>query len=354
MKRIISIVLAGLLVCSVANALNPPANAEGLYELSSARLLSSASSVTGGGLFNANPTAVAINPALPSEEQRVSVNAGYTLLFSTNPENSSAIGNALQLGMLIPTKWTVIDLFLNGVFVPFQEMNLNNSLNFKAGVSKEITDKLTVGIGLNTGYYWGAGSDWCLSTNIGILYSAGNLGFVKDVKYGVSILNLGKNYSNISAIGVNPTKDVSQFPSLLTVKAGMSGLLLDISAVKLGYSVDFTLPSFMNFIADVGLECSIKDMIYISVAEKFNLNEFSNGKNDFIPSIGVSVKFRFGFEENEYFEKQGWKESELSAAVAYKQLYNTVNCISGEVDVKLGMEDNTPPVITLWDDEGDE
>lgn len=354
MKRVTLIVFAILFVCSAASAYNPPVNSEGLFELSSARLLSTASSVTGGGIFNANPASVAINPALPSQEQRISANAGYTFMISSNSENEQSLGNALQLGMLIPTKWTVLDVYLNGVFVPFKEMNLNNSINAKFGASKEITDKLSAGIALNTGAFWGAGNDWSLSASLGILYNAGDLGFIKDMKFGLSVLNLGKGYSEITAIGTNPTEEVSDFPTLCTVKAGTSGLFLDSKDVKIGYSLDLSTPLFQNFTADAGLECSIKNLVYISLAERFNLNEFSNGRNDFIPAIGVGLKFRFGFSENEYFEKKGWKESELSTTLTYKQMYETVNCISAELDVKLGMEDNTPPVIILWLDEGDE
>ena len=58
MKRI-SIIAATLLFCiTAANAYNPPVNGDGLFELSSARMLSTASSVTGGGLFNGNPSSV--------------------------------------------------------------------------------------------------------------------------------------------------------------------------------------------------------------------------------------------------------------------------------------------------------
>lgn len=355
MKRVTLSVFAFLLVCSFANAYNPPVNAEGLYELSSARLLSSASSVTGGGIFNANPASITINPALPSQEQRVSANAGYTFMVSSNSENSSSLGNALQLGMLIPTKWTVIDVYLSGIFVPFVEMDLANTFNAKVGLSKEITDKLSFGIGFNTGAFWGKGNDWSLSASLGILYNAGDAGFIKDMRFGASLMNLGKNYETVQCTGVNPTEEVSAFPTLCTLRLGTSGLFVNNDTIKFGYSLDLATPLFQNLMADVGLECSIKNLVYISVAERFNLKEFSNGKNDFIPSIGIGLKFRFGFTENQYFEKKGWKESELATTFAYKQMYETVNCISAEIDVKLGMEDNTPPVIILWlDEEGDE
>lgn len=354
MKRI-SIIAATFLLCiTAASAYNPPVNGDGLYELSSARMLSTASSVTGGGLFNANPSTVIVNPALTVDEQRVALNAGFTMLFSTDSSNEKSVGTAMQLGGIVPTKWTVMTFYLNGVFIPFNEMNLNDSVNAKFGMSKQITEKCSIGLGLNVGSLWGAEKDWSLSGNFGVLYNQGELGFLKDLRFGASILNIGKNYSKTSAIGMNPTEAVTEFPALLTVKAGVAGLLVDTDAFDLGFSLDVTTPMFQNVMIDAGLECGIKNLVYISVAEKFNLAEFANGINDFIPSIGVGMKFHFGFKGNDYFDKKGWAESELSTTATYKQMYGTVNAISTEVDLKLGMEDNTPPVITLWMDEGDE
>lgn len=356
MKRIFFGVFTFFFAISIVNAYNPPVNSDGLFELSSAKLLSNASSVSGGGVFNANVSSVTVNPALVSNEQRVSLNLGYTLLVSSNSENSKSLGSALQLGMIIPTKYTVFDFYLNGTFVPFKEMNLANSFNVKLGMAKEITEKLSVGFGLNTGSFWGAGNDWSLSCNLGTLFSFGKVGFIKDMRMGVSILNLGKNFNSTTCIGMNSDESVTAFPNICTIKAGVSGLFVNSPNVKLGFSFDLQTPLLQNVLADLGLECSIKDIVYISIAEKINLSELELGHKDLIPSIGLGFKFSFGFNKNDFFEKNGWKESEISSTFAYKQMYETINCISTEVDMKLGMKDNAPPVIQLWldEDEGDE
>lgn len=355
MKRLSIIAAAFLLFTTAVNAYNPPANGESIYEISSARMLSTASSITGGAIFNGNVSASTVNPALPFDEQRVSLNAGFTMLFSTNPANSKSVGTAMQIGALIPTKWTVFSLYMNGTFVPFEEMNFNDSVNFKFGVSKQITEKISLGLGLNTGFLWGAGKDWSLSGNIGLLCTQGDLGFIKDFRYGLTVTNLGKNYGKTTATGMNPMNAVSEYPTICTVKAGVAGLFVQTSAVSLGFSLDVGTPLFQDFMIDAGLECSIKDIVFISVAERFKLMEYANGYNDFIPAIGIGVKFNFGFKGNDMMNKNGWSESEISTTAAYKQMFNSVNAISTEMDLKLGMEDNTPPVITLWfGDEGDD
>lgn len=348
MRKVFICAFALVLSFGVANAYNPPVNGDSLFEISSARMLATASSVVGGPIFNANPSSVAVNPALTVDEQRIALNTGFTMLFSTDETNKKGFGSAMQLGAIVPTKWTVMTFYLNGTFVPFNEMNLCDSVNFKYGMSKQITEKTSIGLSLNTGYLWGSGSDWSLSTNLGLLYNQGDFGFIKDCRFAASFLNLGKNYSNSMAVGVNPSKQSSAFPSLATIKVGMAGLLVDKKDFDLGFNIDVTTPLLQNFMVSAGLECSIKDIFYINVCERFNLTEFSNGRNDFIPAIGIGMKFHYGFKDSDYMSKKGWAESELSTMATYKQMYDTVNAVSAEVDLKLGMEDSAPPVITLW------
>ena len=83
-------------------------------------------------------------------------------------------GAAFQTGILIPMKMFNFSGLMNGVFLGTEQMDVEKSLNMKAGVSKEITEKLSVGINLDTGFLWGAGSDWSLGAGIGALYRLGN------------------------------------------------------------------------------------------------------------------------------------------------------------------------------------
>ena len=92
---------------------------------------------------------------------------------------------------MIPNKLFVFSGYLNGTFIPFNdEMYLGNSINVKAGLSKEITDKLNIGISVNGGVAWKYGTDWSLGFNCGFVYDIGKLGFMQDFRYGVSLLNL--------------------------------------------------------------------------------------------------------------------------------------------------------------------
>ena len=353
MKRLACSAIVFCLILSAVSAYNPPAYGDSFLELSSPRQLTNGSSVTGGGLFYANPESMITNPALTAKEQRVDLNFAYTGLVSSNKENSIRYGNAFQGGILIPFKWAVFSGYANATMIPFKEMNLKDSFNFKFGLAKEITDKLTVGTNLNSGIFWGADTDWNLSANLGFVYEYGNLAFMKDFRYGVSVLNLGKNFANTTLIGIDPEKKVSSLPNVATVKAGVAGTLVKNDVIQLGASFDLTTPLFQNVIADLGLQFAVKEMLYINVSEKLNIAELSHGIKNVMPSVGLSFRFTFDVKNNEYLNKNGWSQNEMSASVAWKQFDSTINAVSAGVDIALGLKDETPPIIELWLDEDD-
>ena len=348
MKKFSCAALVFILILSAASAYNPPVYGDDIFELSSPRQLTNGSSVVGGGLFYASPESMIANPALTAKEQRVDLNLAYTGMLSSNTENEKKYGNAFQLGILIPFKRFVFSGYGNGTMIPFNEMNLGNSLNFKVGLAKEITEKLVVGTNLNSGVFWQDSSDWSLSANIGFVYTYGELAFLKDFRYGVSILNLGKNYNKTSLKGGLYENKACSLPSIATVKLGAAGVLFANDVIKLGASADFTIPMFMNLITDIGLQFSVKDMLFINVAEKLNLAELANGVKNVMPSVGLTFRFTFDVKNNDYLQKNGWSQSEMSASAAWKQFNKTVNAVSAGVDLNLGLKDETPPVINLW------
>ena len=354
MKKFFSAAVLFILVVAAASAYNPPVYGDDIFELSSPRQLANSSSVVGGGLFYASPESIIVNPALTAKEQRVDLNLAYTGLVSSNTENSSRYGNAFQLGILIPFKRFVFSGYGNGTMIPFNEMNLGKSLNFKFGLAKEITEKLVIGANLNSGIFWGADTDWALSGNIGFVYTHGDLAFMKDFRYGASILNLGKNFGKTTLGGIKADKAPGSLPTVATIKAGAAGILFGNDIIKLGASCDLTIPAFQNLIADLGLQFAVKDMLFISVAEKLNIAELANGVKNLMPSVGLSFRFTFDVKNNEYLQKNGWSQSEMSASVAWKQFNKTVNAVSAGVDVNLGLKDETPPVIKLWLDDDEE
>lgn len=355
MKKITAAAFVMTLLLSALSAYNPPVGSEDMCLLSSPRALSGSLSVTGGAIFSAGAESIVVNPALSASEQRTNLNFGYTFLLSGNKQDESRFGSAFQGAILIPFKLYVFTGYVNGTFASFtNEMYLGNSFNAKAGLSKEITDKLNVGASLSGGYTWKYGSDWALGANLGFVYNAGELGFLKSFRYGASLLNLGKNYSDVARLRLNLSESLSPYPSIATLKLGASGSFVKNDTIEIGAAFDVTIPSFQNVIFDMNLQAGVKNILFISVGEKINLRESFEGYSSFIPSVGLIFKFNFNMKNNEYFAENDWSQSEMVTSVAYKNLYNNVHAISTGLDVNLGMEDTTPPQILLLDIDDEE
>ena len=326
MKKIITGALA-LFLAAGLSAYNPPAGGQNMYVLSSPLQLTSASSAAGGAIFYPGPYSAAFNPALPALEQRITLDAGFSVLAANN------FNSALQTGILIPTKRFVASGMLQGVFLNSDKIDLDNSINLKMGLSKEIAARISVGFNVTGGVIWGSDSDWLLNGDIGALYRRESLGFMKDFRVGVSVLNLGKTFTDKKLIGIkDKDKDilvnkhsVDSFPNFATVRAGAAALFVDNGIIKLGPSLDITTTAFQNVIFD--------------------------GYSNFMPAIGLGVKFDFKTKNNEYLKKHSWDASEMLVAAAWQQRYDSIQAVSAGAVIKLGQQDTDPPVITIWDGE---
>lgn len=352
MKKLLLTFFAAEMVLTAAYSYNPPAGGEDLNLLGSPANLSGANSVTGGALFNAGADSILVNPALTAREQRVNLTAGYTFLYSVDDDNKKQAGSAFQTGILIPFKLYIFSGHVDGAFSEMYELPLGKTLNFKAGLSKEITDKLSVGASAGGGYAWtDLDKDWSLYADLGALYTVGNLGPFSDFRIGASVLNIGKTYTEIRTLGIDKKEKNTQFPTLVTLKTGAAGTILDTDIAKIGLGLDVSVPCFQNVIAEMNAQVAFKKMFIISVGEKFNMAEVINGKYNFIPSVAFLFKFSFDVKNNQYLEENGWSQSEMTVSAGYKNLYSTVQAISAAADIDLGMADNEPPKITVWDNE---
>lgn len=345
-KKIVS-ALAALAIVSSVFAFESVTGGESLFELSSPAAMTTGSSVTGGGIALNNPASIAANPALTAREQRVGLNFGYTGLLTAS--ETKTYGSMLQAGITIPFKWAVCSGEFWGAFPNSSKLGFGNSANLKGALSKEITDALSVGVGLNAGVEWGTVSDWALSANLGFVYEIPHLSFMKDFRYGVSILNLGKNLSSTA-----DKKFLDCYPGFATIKAGASAVLFQNDLFKIGANFDLTTPCFMNLIVDTGVQFSFQNILTLNISEKINLVESINGNGSYIPSVGLFFTFKFDVKNNEFLAKNDWSESEMTTGIAYKLLYSDVHAISADMNLMLGLKDEVPPVINIWFDEDDE
>lgn len=335
-------------------AYNPPAGGMNIFKLSSPTQLASAASSAGGGLFMPGPDAIACNPALTALEQRSQLDADFTALISTDARDSHAFNAAFQTGILIPTKRFVASGFLNGVFCDSVNMDLADSLAIHAALSKEISEHFSIGLGLNGGVLWGAhgdnDKDWSLGADVGVLYRRESLGFLKDFRLGGSLLNLGKYYK-VDVVPIDKGKKADMFPSFVTVRTGVASLLVDTNQFTLGFSFDISLPCFRDIAFDMGLQFSVKDTFFLSIAETIDVMEIKNSCLDVIPAVSLGVKFNLNAKNSEYLRSHSWDSSEMLVSAAWQQKYEHIQAISAGARIYLGQQDVQPPVIQLWTDE---
>jgi hypothetical protein len=349
MIKKIAAVIAAACTTAVLSAYNPPVSGESLDRLSSPTQLTSGSSAAGGGLFSAGPDSIVFNPALTAYEQRITLDAGYTGLFSSGEH---PFGSAFQTGMLVPWKWCIGSAMVKGAFLPFEDMHAGYTLGTNVGVSKAVSEHVTVGAGVNAGLFWGAGTDWSLGASVGALYRLKALGFMKDFRVGVSVLNLGKNYSQTTLEGIDGNS-CTTFPDIATVRAGAAAVLFSNEYVKGGVSFDLTTPCFQNLIVDMGFQMSVKDALYVNVAEQLDIREMAAGHVNALPAVSVGYRFTFNAANNTYMEKNGWQESEMTATGGWQHMYSSVNAFSAGLKMNLGMKDTEAPKIELWSGEED-
>jgi hypothetical protein len=327
---------------------NPPVGGENLFRYGHADLTSQAASAAGGALFGAGPQSVVINPALVAGVQRVSVDLGYTGLF---PAEDAVIklGTGLQLGALFPTRWGVAAATVHGLFVPTESMKLGNSLLARAGFSRDVTDKLYVGVSAFAGVNGGEGTDWAAGLDIGFWWRLGTLGPLSDFRIGGALLNMGKTFI-IDVGGIKTTSAADHFPGIFTPRAGVAAKFLDLEKIEAGFSADLSLPFFQNAVLDAGAQIRFADIVTVSAGWQFNIAETAANRIALFPSIGLSVKFKWNSSKSEFMSSKGWDTSDVTVSGNWRQIYSGVQQVSAGVTANFGLPDTDGPAVSLWGD----
>lgn len=347
MKRIITVIAAAALSFA-AFAYNPPVQGENLFYLSHPELLSGGISTAGGGLQYILPATTMINPALAGLEERVSIDLGYTAMI--NGGSGKSYGQAFGTGILIPTDWVHISGEFEGIFSEIPGLYLSNSLHLKFALAKQVIDRLYVGVGLGGGAVWGSGTDWMLGLDVGALYSLGDLGFLKNFRIAATANNIGKTFNDEVVLGIEGVDADSAFlegyPSFLTLRTGVAAELVQTEKFRLGLSFDVTTPMFRNLIFDTGVQMSISDFVRITSSWEFNLREFGESCASLIPTLGIAFKFNIN-TRNGWTSSHDWERSELTPSVAYKNVDGDKHLIGAGAALKLGILDDSGPIIEM-------
>lgn len=335
-RRFSTIILLGLF-SSLVFAFNPPPGGDSANAFFSADLLGGNASASGGPMEASLPGELTVNPALSAGEQRIGLDLSYAAIVGEDID----LGHIVNFGAIYPTRWGV----LGGSFHLISSKDappVDTAALFHASFSKDLTDKLYVGIGLLTG----TGSGWGASAELGALYHIGDLGFMSDARVGFSLTGLGRAFTP-DTVGIDG-EDPTGFPSPFTPHIGLGATLVKMNGFKLGASVDLSSPTFQNLALDAGLEASIRDIISIRTGWNYNLKESDKDLQTYIPSIGIGINLKLKSPSDDSFlARNGWAQSEITPSVAVKPLFEDIYAIGGGVNIKLGVKDKEPPIIAM-------
>ncbi len=332
MKKLFLSMAAFVLALSAASAYDPPLQGENLFYLSHPELMTEGVSVAGGGIESVMPASGTINPALIGLEERTSLDLGYTGMVK------SKYSQAFGTGILIPTDWANFGGELEFI-LDENCMGLGNSFNIKSFAAKQFMDRLYIGVGLGFGYEWKFHKDWMLTADIGAIYNFGDIAFLKNFRVGASTNNIGKTYAS--------SRDWQGYPAVMAIRVGAAAEFVRTENFGLGLSLDVTTPLFMNLIFDSGIQFRIKDFVQINSSWEFNSREAADGRNSWIPTLGVVFKFGIGMGKSDFVKKRDWSKSELCPSAAWKNVDGDINLIGVGAVLRLGQKDRSGPDIEM-------
>jgi len=340
-KSMIAVLCIAFVCGSAVFGYDPPKGASSLLSISSPWGLASTRTVTG----SASPWASLMNPSSTAGSQLTQIEASYTGI-SDFGTGTQGWGSAASVMFSLPVPygvWGGSAMFFSAP-ATMTSMPLGTSVSMRASFAKDLLSSLYVGsaleieLGSNAGFGWGIGLD------IGATYAAGNWGFFKDVRLGLSLLDIGKGYSTAGLTGIFNGTAATSYPSAFTLGLGLRGYLIQSYNWNLDAGIDLWSPSFQDLGADLSLGLGFRDFVSLRLGWSIGLRDTINGTGrSTLPSLGLSGTiplgkgFTFGGHSN--------KDASISASTAVAPLYDSLLAVGTGFNLSFGLKDKTAPVI---------
>ena len=288
------------------------------------------------------PMGTVLNPAISADRQRTTLDASYVALTQLTPDFLWN-GNIVNLGVTYPTRAGVLTGIMRFSQASFGTTGLDwgpqGGLN--VSFSKDLFPDLYVGAGLGFEY----GNDWGLGLDLGFLSLVGDVGFMKDFRWGMAFRNIGKAYVYPATTGAGNTNLGS--PPSFTPALGASFAVVKTDKLGLSFSPDISFPTLQDVRVSVGMQFSVSDTFFVNASYAFDLRE----------SLGVdgtdaarNIPFGFGISlklGGLGLKTAGQDVTEFNSSIAAAPLANGVWGFSAGANVPLGARNVTPPAITL-------
>jgi flagellar hook assembly protein FlgD/outer membrane protein OmpA-like peptidoglycan-associated protein len=291
----------------------------------------------GGTATLETPMGTLLNPAISAGRERVTLDLSYIALTQITP--SAALGgNVVNLGLSLPTRAGVLSAvgrFTNTSFSPaVPGLQWGPLGGVSVSFSKDLFPDLYVGAGLNGEF----GADWGLGLDLGFLNFVGDVGFLKDFRWGGVIRGLGKPYPDSATPGSLGN------PPAFTPAIGASFGVVKTKDIGLSFAPDLSFPSFQDVRFSLGMTFSVADIFFLTTAFTEDARE-ALGKE---PSRSLPLSFGISLKLSGIGAKAGGQDvTELNTTASAAPLQGGVWGFGLGVNVPIGVRDTTPPKIEI-------
>jgi len=291
-----------------------------------------AGGVTASGMVS--PQSDVLNPAASGGKQRLTLDLSYINMLGFGED--TGMGHVINAGVTVPTRAGVFSgsgRFLTSpfAFLPYGTFGMINT-----SFGKDLYPDFYVGAGLDFVF----GADWGLGLNLGFVHLPGDLGFLKDFRWGFAMRGMGKGYNSPGG----------KIPSIFTPVLDTSFKLIETDPFTLGFSSYAAFPTFQDVHLSAGLSAILFDMISLKGAYNFDLQDTLTGTERFPLSFGLAVSFGTGSKSDDDGEADVWRRSEITTTAGAAPLINGIWAMGLGANLPLGVIDRNPPDISIGPD----
>ncbi|MDR2864758.1 MAG: hypothetical protein LBV68_04005 [Spirochaetaceae bacterium] len=341
-KFLLSLTLFSLFTGMLAASDYPPPGGGNLFLFGHPALISSANSAAGGPIFSVGPYSINSNPALAAGLKFPSADIACNVLIDTYDGRP---GSALRLGGSLPTRWGVWTAAAQASFVELNSMPIGNTFIGRGGFARDISENLYLGVSLSAGGLWyDDSSDFYFAGDIGIWYRIRQFSFLKNIRFGAALQNLGKTFYKYGPYGV---KYDMGFPGFIEPKFGIAANFVETANFTLGLSADVSFPLFSNFIFSSGVQFFIAKLVYVSAGWDFNAREADKDYGIHSPYIGVGVKFSLNTSGNKLMNSHDFNQTDIKADTVWQSLHKHTQLFSVGATANFGTQHIPPPEIKV-------
>ena len=280
-----------------------------------------------------SPQSDVLNPAAAGGKQNTTLDVSYIHLSDFAASDSA--GHILNAGISIPTRAGVISGGGGYFSSPFNAVYGDAFGRLNLSFAKDLYRNLFVGAGVG----FQLGSDWGLGLDLGFLHFPGDLGFLKDFRWGAAVRGLGKGYARGDESLTSPAN--------FTPDIGATFKVLKTDPFSIALSPSASFPSCKDVRLTLGAEISVLDFLSFHGSYTFDLDESRRDEARPVPfSFGLSFIFKSEKIEREEAEKRGDQEGiRVNAGAA--PLQGNVWAIGAGASVPFGSIDRNPPIVAV-------